>query len=143
MNWFQLKKMMDYLIFISLVCVASSFLFTGTVRAAGISYTDQKLTNNACELFAKDAYQAAENYARGVELEQLLNLIESTPDSMVPASQKERIFQAIQLVYGRQIDNPIAASQIAMGVCLPARSELAPLENIYIGINPKLQKYYF
>jgi len=95
----------------------------------GIDYTNRNYTTTACELFARDAWQAADNFNNGVELQVILELIEGSP---VSVSQKHRAFQAIQLVWNNQLDNPVLAYTVAMGLCLKPKHEMAPMDEPWV-----------
>jgi len=104
-------------------------LIAPPVRADGVDYTSRSYLNPSCELFAKDAYQAADNFGHGVVLQDLLELVEGAP---VPDSDKDRAFQAIQLVWNHQLDNPLLAYTVAMGLCLKPRHEMAPMDEPWV-----------
>lgn len=95
----------------------------------GVDYTNRNHTTISCELFAKDAYQAADNFVNGVALPDILELIESAP---VLDNQKHRAFQAIQLVWNNQLDNPVLAYTVAMGLCLKPKEKMAPMDEPWL-----------
>jgi len=109
------------------------------VFAGNADYTNRKNTANACELFAKDAYQAADNLGDGVALRDILDLIDGSP---VSESKKHRAFQAIQFVWKNQLKNPVMAYTLAMGICLEPKKEMAPLDEPWI-TSPRTSKEYF
>lgn len=102
-------------------------------------YTNRNYTTNACELFAKDAYQAADNFSNGVLLQDILELIDGSP---VDENKKHRAFQAIQFVWKNQLDNPSMAYTLAMGLCLKPKQEMAPLDEPWT-ISPRTSKEFF
>jgi len=104
-------------------------LISQTATAEGVDYTNRNYTTSSCELFAKDAYQAADNFVNGVALQDILELIESAP---VSDSQKHRAFQAIQLVWNNQLDNPVLAYTVAMGLCLKPKEKMAPMDEPWL-----------
>ncbi len=105
----------------------------------GSDYTNRKNTQYACELFARDVYQASDNFNSGVVLRDLLDLMEGAP---VPHSQKHRAFQAIKFVWNNELDNPVLASTLAMGLCLKPKQVMAPLDEPYL-TSPRTSKEYF
>ena len=113
---------------ISLLIVWSLFI-ANSEAGEGIDYTGRNYTVTACELFAKDAWQAADNYSSGVLLQDLLELIEGSP---VSENQKHRAFQAIQLVWNNQMDNPVLAYTVAMGLCIKPKQEMAPMDDPWV-----------
>jgi hypothetical protein len=98
-------------------------------HAAEADYTGRNYVLPACELFAKDASQAAGNFSDGVALPKLLELIESVP---VSDEEKDRAFQAIQLVWKNQLENPLLAYTVAMGLCLKPKEMMAPMDEPWI-----------
>ena len=109
------------------------------IFAENADYTNRRNTVIACELFAKDAYQAADNFDHGVVLEDILNLIDGSP---VSDGKKHRAFQAIQFVWKNQMDNPVMAYTLAMGICLEPKKEMAPIDEPWI-TSPRTSKEYF
>ena len=109
------------------------------VIGAGVDYTSRNYTTASCELFAKDAYQAADNFKRGVVLQNILELIDSSP---VAESMKHRVFQAIQFVWKNQLDNPTLAYSLAMGVCLKPKENMAPIDEPWV-TSPRTSKEFF
>jgi len=107
--------------------------------AGNADYTNRHNTVIACELFAKAAYQAADNFNDGVVLNDILNLIDGSP---VSDSKKHRAFQAIQFVWKNQLANPVMAYTLAMGTCLEPKKEMAPLDEPWI-TSPRTSKEYF
>ncbi len=116
-----------------------SFIMSQSVYAGNADYTNRHNTVIACELFAKDAYQAADNFNDGVVLNDILNLIDGSP---VSDSKKHRAFQAIQFVWKNQLANPVMAYTLAMGTCLEPKKEMAPLDEPWI-TSPRTSKEYF
>ena len=111
------------------------------IPAAGqdTDYTSRNFTTNSCKLFANDAYQAADNLGRGVRLSQLLELVDGSP---VSDSEKYRAFQAIQFVWKNQLDNPVLASTLAMGLCLKPKQEMAPIDEPWL-TSPRTNREHF
>ena len=102
-------------------------------------YTTRTYLAHSCELFAEDAYQAADTYRRGVILKDILDLIENAP---VADSMKHRAFQAIQLVWKNQLDNPALAYSLAMGLCLKPKQEMAPIDDSWV-TSPRTSREFF
>jgi hypothetical protein len=119
--------------------IAWSFIISQSVFAGNADYTNRHNTANACELFAKDAYQAADNFDDGVVLKDILDLIDSSP---VSEGKKHRAFQAIQFVWKNQIGNPVMAYTLAMGICLEPKKEMAPADDLWI-TSPRTNREYF
>ena len=115
------------------------FAISQPVYAGNADYTNRHNTVNACELFAKDAYQAADNFSDGVVLEDILDLIDGSP---VSEGKKHRAFQAIQFVWKNQLDNPVMAYTLAMGICLEPKKVMAPLDEPWI-TSPRTSKEHF
>ena len=115
------------------------FIISQSVFAGNADYTNRHNTTNACELFAKDAYQAADNFDDGVVLKDILDLIDGSP---VSEGKKHRAFQAIQFVWKNQIGNPVMAYTLAMGICLEPKKEMAPADDPWI-TSPRTNKEYF
>lgn len=111
------------------VLIVWSLFIAQPAAGEGIDYTNRNYTTAACELFAKDAWQAADNFSDGVVLQDILELIEGAP---VSDSQKHRAFQAIQLVWSSQLDNPLLAYTVAMGLCLKPKQEMAPMDDPWV-----------
>ncbi len=107
--------------------------------AGSVDYTNRNFTTKSCELFAKNAYQAADTYGRGVELKDILDVIESAP---VADSMKHRAFQAIQFVWKNQLDNPVLAYSIAMGLCLKPKENMAPMDEPWV-TSPRTIREFF
>ncbi len=116
-----------------------SLITAQPVFAGNADYTNRKNTTNACELFAKDAYQAADNLGHGVVLADILNLIDGSP---VSDSKKHRAFQAVQFVWKNQLNNPVMAYTLAMGICLEPKKKMAPVDEPWI-TSPRTSKEYF
>tara|TARA_X000000368_G_scaffold396981_1_gene365704 strand:+ start:442 stop:789 length:348 start_codon:yes stop_codon:yes gene_type:complete len=102
-------------------------------------YTTRTYTVNSCKLFAEDAYQASDTFRRGIVLEEILNLIENAP---VAGSIKHRAFQAVQLVWKNQIDNPSLAYSLAMGLCLKPKQKMAPIDDLWV-TSPRTSREFF
>ena len=66
-------------------------------------------------------------------------LIESAP---VADSTKDRVFQAIQFVWKNQLDNPVMAYDLAMGLCLKPKHKMAPIDEPW-SISLRTSKEYF
>jgi len=116
-----------------------SLITAQPVFAGNADYTNRKNTTIACELFAKDAYQAADNLGDGVALRDILDLIDGSP---VSESKKHRAFQAIQFVWKNQLKNSVMAYTLAMGLCLEPKKEMAPVDEPWI-TSPRTSKEYF
>ena len=114
-------------------------IITMPAAGQGTDYTSRNYTTPSCELFANDAYQAADNLDHGVELQDILELIDSAP---VPDSEKYRAFQAIQFVWKNQLDNPVLAYTLAMGLCLKPKQEMAPIDEPWL-VSPRTNKEHF
>ena len=110
-----------------------------STNVSGDDYTSRRYSAHSCELFAKDAYQAAANKQNGISLADLLQFIDTAP---VSDSQKHRAFQAIQLVWKYQLDNPLLAYTLAMGLCLQPRQEMAPMDEPWI-TSPRTIREHF
>ena len=102
-------------------------------------YTARTYPAHSCELFADDAYQASDIYRRGVILKNILDLIENMP---VADSMKHRAFQAVQLVWKNQLDNPALAYSLALGLCLKPKQEMAPIDDLWI-TSPRTSREFF
>jgi hypothetical protein len=123
-----------------ILTLRSIWLFIAQAALAeGVDYTNRNYTTSSCELFAKDAYQAADNFVNGVALQDILELIESAP---VSDNQKHRAFQAIQLVWNNQLDNPVLAYTVAMGLCLKPKEKMAPMDEPWL-ISPRTISGHF
>jgi hypothetical protein len=114
-------------------------LIAQPVMGQGIDYTTRNNIAHSCELFAKDAFQAANSYSRGVVLQDVLVLIEG---ASVAESMKHRAFQAIQFVWKNQLDNPTLAYSLAMGVCLKPKQVMAPIDEPWI-TSPRTSREFF
>ena len=117
-----MKRITDVLIIWSLIIAQSA-------HAVEADYTSRNYVLPACELFARDASQAADNFSDGVPLPKLLELIDSVPFS---DEDKDRAFQAIQLVWKSQLENPLLAYTVAMGLCLKPKHVMAPMDEPWI-----------
>ena len=116
-----------------------SFLISQTVMGKGIDYTTRNYTIHSCELFANDAYHAADSYRRSIVLQDVLKLIENAP---VADSMKHRVFQAIQFVWKNQLDNPTLAYSLAMGLCLKPKQNMAPMDEPWV-TSPRTSREFF
>ncbi len=114
-------------------------LITQPVMGQGIDYTARNYTTYSCQLFAKDAYFAAYTYKDGVVLQDVLELIEHAP---VSETMKHRVFQATQFVWKNQLDNPVLAQSLAMGLCLKPKQEMAPIDEPWL-TSPRTSKEFF
>lgn len=119
--------------------IAWSLLIVQPTWGQDIDYTGRSYIMNACELFATDAYQAADNFNNGVVLQDILKLIEGSP---VSDDKKHRAFQAIQLVWKNQLENPLMAYTLAMGLCLKPKDKMAPMDEPWL-ISPRTIKGYY
>lgn len=104
-------------------------IHVSNVLATGVDYTSRSYIDTSCELFARDASIAAINFRHGIELNQILVVVDDAP---VSESEKDRVFQAIQLVWNNRIDNEVLAYSIAMGLCLKPKQQMAPLDEPWI-----------
>ncbi len=122
--------------------VNSILLFVMLAQAVvvmGNDYTTRTYPAHSCELFAEDAYQAADTFRRGVILKDILDLIENAP---VADSMKHRAFKAIQLVWKNQLDNPSLAYSLAMGLCLKPKEQMAPIDDLWV-TSPRTSREFF
>ena len=111
------------------VLIVWSLIIAQSAHAVEADYTGRNYVLPACELFASDTAQAADNFSNGVALPKLLELIESAP---VSAEDKDRAFQAIQLVWKDQLNNPVLAYTVAMGLCLKPKEVMAPMDEPWV-----------
>ncbi len=109
------------------------------VMGQGTDYTNRNYTVDSCELFAEDAYQAANTYRHGAVLQDMLELIEN---AQVADSMKHRAFQAIQFVWKNRLDNAVLAYSLAMGLCLKPKQIMAPMDEPWI-TSPRTSKEFF
>ena len=114
-------------------------IFARPAAGQGADYTGRNYTTNSCELFAYDAYQAADNLDHGVALPDILELIDGAP---VSDSEKHRAFQAIQFVWKNRLDNPVLAYTLAMGLCLKPKQEMAPIDEPWL-TSPRTAREHF
>ena len=105
----------------------------------GVDYTNRKYTIASCELFANDVYHAADGFARGDKLTDILKLMEKMP---LADSKKHRLFQAVQFVWKNRLDNPVLARSIAMGLCLEPKHQMAPMDEPWV-TSPRTNKEFF
>lgn len=124
---------------LTVVLLGGSAIPVQPVHGQGADYTNRSYVESSCELFARNAYQAADKYNRGVVLQELLDLIESAP---VSDNEKHRAFQAIQLVWKNQLDNPTLAYTLAMGLCLKPKQEMAPMDEPWL-ISPRTSRDFY
>jgi len=127
-----MKRLTDILIVWSLIIAQSA-------HGAEADYTGRNYVLPACELFARDASQAAESFNDGIALPKLLELIESVP---VSDEDKDRAFQAIQLVWKNRLDNPLLAYTVAMGLCLKPKQVMAPMDEPWL-TSPRTSREHF
>ncbi|GEM_PF-1029430 len=109
------------------------------VMGQGNDYTSRNYLIHSCKLFAKDAYRAADNYSRGVVLQDVLELINN---AHVADNMKHRAFQAIQFVWKNQLNNSVLAYSLAMGLCLKPKKAMAPIDEPYL-TSPRTSKEFF
>jgi hypothetical protein len=119
---------MKYITRIANIIVWSVFIVL-PVQGQGTDYTTRNNTTQSCELFANDAYYAADTFKHGVVLE---NVLESVNAMSVADSMKHRAFQAIQFVWKNQLDNPTLAYSLAMGLCLKPKQKMAPMDEPWL-----------
>ena len=112
---------------------------TQPIMVLSNDYTTRTYPAHSCELFAEDAYQAADTFRRGVVLKDILDLIENAP---VADSMKHRAFKAIQLVWKNQLDNPALAYSLAMDLCLKPKEKMAPIDDIWV-TSPRTSREFF
>lgn len=106
--------------------IITYLMITQSVMGQGSDYTDRNSIVHACKLFAEEAYQASENFSQGVELQDVLSLVEG---ALIADSIKNRMFQAIQFVWKNQLNNPVMAYSLAMGLCLKPKKYMAPMDD--------------
>ena len=99
-------------------------IFAQPAVARGGDYMSRNYSAHACELFAQNAYQAADVFRRGAWLPEVLETIDMAP---VSDNEKHRAFQAVQFVLKNQVDNPLMAYTLAMGLCLEPKQEMSPM----------------
>ena len=121
------------------VLIVWLLIIAQSAHSAEADYTSRNYVLPACELFARDASQAADNFSNGVALPKLLELIESSP---VSDEDKDRAFQAIQLVWKNQLDNPLLAYSLAMGLCLQPKQVMAPMDEPWL-TSPRTSREHF
>ncbi|MEM7027473.1 MAG: hypothetical protein AAF410_04525 [Pseudomonadota bacterium] len=107
--------------------------------AVEADYTTRNFSIFSCKLFANDTYHAADGFARGDKLSEVLKLIEQMP---VADRQKHRMFQAIQFVWKHRLDNPVLAQSIAMGLCLKPKHRMAPMDEPWV-TSPRTSKDFY
>ena len=127
-----MKRKLDILIVWYLIIAQSA-------HGAEADYTSRNYVLPACELFAQDAFQAADNFSRSADLQDMLVLIEGAP---VSDEEKDRAFQAIQFVWKNQLDNPLLAYTVAMGLCLKPKQEMAPMDEPWV-TSPRTSREHF
>lgn len=110
-----------------------------SVYGVDVNYTSRSYTQNACELFAHDVYQASSTYKFGIDLPKVLRSVENMTGA---ESKKHRAFEAIQFVWKNQLDNPTLAYSLALGLCLPPKRARVPLDQPYM-IDPRTAKPFF
>ncbi len=121
------------------ILMITGAVFSQPVAGKGVDYTNRNYTIESCELFAKDAYHAASTYKRGVVLHKVLTLIEQVP---MASSKRQRMFQAIQFVWKYQLDNPVLARSIAMGLCLKPKQQMAPMDEPWL-TSPRTSREFY
>ena len=129
---------MKYVIVIANI-VIGLLITSQSLRAQGADYTTRNFLIHSCKAFAHDAYQAADSYSHGEELNKILEVIDG---ARVAESMKNRAFQAVQFVWKNQIDNPVLAYSLAMGLCLTPKKEMAPMDEPWV-TSPRTSKEFF
>ncbi|MEQ8289987.1 MAG: hypothetical protein RIB78_09700 [Gammaproteobacteria bacterium] len=109
------------------------------VYGQGVNYTSRNFTIAACKMFGNDAYIAASSYAHGEKLPDILELIEQAP---LAENKKLRMFQAVQFVWKNQLDNPVLAKSIALGLCLKPKHLTAPMDEPFF-TSPRTSKEFY
>ncbi|MCG8325127.1 MAG: hypothetical protein MI673_06380 [Thiotrichales bacterium] len=104
--------------------IIGSLMIAQAAHARGSDYMSRNFTVYSCELFAQNAYRAADHFGRGARLPDVLTYIDTAP---VSENEKHRAFQAIQFVWKNQVDNPLMAYSLAMGLCLKPKREMPPM----------------
>lgn len=115
-------------------------LISSAAQGQGIDYTMRSYTAQSCELFANDAYYAADTFKRGVVLHEVLETINTVS---IADNMKHRAFQAVQLVWKNQLDNPTLAYSLAMGLCLKPKMEMAPIDEPRARWSLRTRKEFF
>ena len=115
------------------IFIAGLIIIAQPALGQATDFTNRSYTPSACELFAKDAYQAADKFRQGTMLPLLLRSIEN---ASVSDNEKHRAFQAIQFVWKNQLDNPVLAYTLAMGLCLKPKQEMAPIDEPWV-VSPR------
>ncbi|MGH8121052.1 MAG: hypothetical protein ACRESK_10605 [Gammaproteobacteria bacterium] len=124
---------------INAILIVWSLMIAPVASGAQADYTGRNYVAPACELFAQDASQAAQNFGAGAALPELLDLIEGAP---VSDDEKDRAFQAIQFVWKNRLDNPVLAYTVAMGLCLKPKQEMAPMDEPWL-TSPRTSREHF
>ncbi len=109
------------------------------LAATEVGYTDRSYTINACKLFGSDAFIASSSYARGANLVDVLTSIEH---ASMPDSTRKRAFQAVQFVWKNQLDNPVLAKSVAIGLCLKPKQQMAPMDEPWF-TSPRTSKEFY
>ncbi len=109
------------------------------LAAMEVDYTDRSYTVNACELFGSDAFIAASSFARGDDLADILKYLEH---ASMPDSTRMRAFQAVQFVWKNQLDNPVLAKSVAIGLCLKPKQQMAPMDEPWF-TSPRTSKEFY
>jgi len=125
--------------YITDILIVWSLIIAQAAHAVEADYTSRNYVLPACELFASDTAQAADNFSNGVALPKLLELIESAP---VSDEDKDRAFQAIQFVWKNRLDNPVLAYTVAMGLCLKPKQVMAPMDEPWL-TSPRTSREHF
>ena len=100
------------------------------------AYTEQRLTMNACKLFAEDAVIASGHLQRRAPYTKIKQAYMSLN---IAPSKKDRMLEAIDLVYFNYLDNFTMAYTIALSNCLPPKVEMAPIDEPY-AVSPRALK---
>ncbi len=124
----------------TIVLIISLSVFnTSPAMAIGVDYTSRNYTIPSCKLFATEAYHAAYGFQRGVDLTRMLDLVDQ---ANMTDTMKHRSFQAVQFVWKNQIDNPVLAKSIAMGLCLKPKRNMAPMDEPWV-TSPRTSKEFY
>ena len=116
-----------------------SLMFAQPVLATGGDYMSRNYAAHSCELFAQNAYQAADTLSHGVMLPDVLAFIDKAP---VSDTEKHRAFQAIQFVWKNGVENPLMAYTLAMGLCLKPKQEMSPMAEPWL-TSPRTSREHF
>jgi len=119
--------------------IVCSLIAAPHLRAAGGDYMSRNYTEHSCELFAQNAWHAADNLERGARLPDVLAFIDNAP---VSENEKHRVFQAIQFVWKNRLENPLMAYTLAMGLCLKPKQEMSPMAEPWL-TSPRTSREVF